>query len=32
LFRRALVLPNRKNLERNALEHFSQVDTASLLE
>jgi hypothetical protein len=27
-----LVLPNRKNLVRNALEHFSQDDTASLLE
>jgi hypothetical protein len=29
---KALVLPNRKNLVRNALEHFSQVDTTSLLE
>jgi hypothetical protein len=28
----ALVLPNRKILARNALEHFSQVDTTSLLE
>jgi hypothetical protein len=28
----ALVLLNRKNLVRNALEHLSQVDTASLLE
>jgi hypothetical protein len=27
----ALVLPNEKNLVRNALEHFSQADTASLL-
>jgi hypothetical protein len=25
-------LPNGKNLARNALEHFSQVDTTSLLE
>jgi hypothetical protein len=25
-------LAHRKNLVRNALEHFSQVDTASLLE
>jgi hypothetical protein len=32
LFRRALVLPDGKNLARNAWEHFSQVDTASLLE
>jgi hypothetical protein len=32
LFWRALVLPNKNNLVRNALEHFSQVDTASLLE
>jgi hypothetical protein len=32
LFQRALVLPNGKNLARNALEHLSQVDTASLLE
>jgi hypothetical protein len=24
-------LPNRRNLVRNALEHLSQVDTASLL-
>jgi hypothetical protein len=29
---RALVLPNRKNMVTNALEHFSQVDTASLLD
>jgi hypothetical protein len=28
----ALVLPNRKNLARNALEHSSQVDITSLLE
>jgi hypothetical protein len=27
-----MVLRNRKNLARNALEHFSQVDTDSLLE
>jgi hypothetical protein len=32
LFQRALVLPNGKNLVSNALEHFSQVDTTSLLE
>jgi hypothetical protein len=32
LFRKALVLPNGKNLVRNALEHFSQVDTTSSLE
>jgi hypothetical protein len=32
LFQRALVLPNEKNLARNALEHFSQLDTTSLLE
>jgi hypothetical protein len=32
LFQWALVLPNGKNLVRNGLEHFSQVDTASLLE
>jgi hypothetical protein len=31
-FRRALVLPNGKHLARNALEHFSQADNASLLE
>jgi hypothetical protein len=31
-FWRALVLPNGKNLARNALEHFSLVDTTSLLE
>jgi hypothetical protein len=28
----ALVLPNGKTLVRNALEHFTQVDTACLLE
>jgi hypothetical protein len=32
LFQRALVLPNGKNLEINALEHFFQVNTISLLE
>jgi hypothetical protein len=32
LFRRALVLTNGENLARNALEHFSEVDTTSLLE
>jgi hypothetical protein len=32
LFWRTLVLPNEKNMARNALEHFSQVDTAFLLE
>jgi hypothetical protein len=28
----ALDLPNGKNLARNALEHFSQVDIVSLLQ
>jgi hypothetical protein len=32
LFWRALVLANGKNLVRNALDHFSQIDTTSLLE
>jgi hypothetical protein len=32
LFLKALVLPNGKNLVRNALEHFSKIDTTSLLE
>jgi hypothetical protein len=32
LFWRALVLPNGKKFVRNALEDFSQLDTASLSE
>jgi hypothetical protein len=30
LFRRALVLPNGKNLARNVLEPFSQVDIPTM--